>query len=222
MFGANGGKIGEDIRVNAQIAGDQWRPAVTGLADGGFAITWTDTSGTLGDASGSSIKTQVFGVAPTQVAAAGTPATSASSAGGGEPILVEAGMTVEIAAASSADVSFADGGGTLELDLSALFGGRIAGFGGGDVIDLGDIAFDVAETTLRYAENGAGTGGTLTLSDGTRMAALALLGQYAAGSFALASDGHGGRPCRGDAGAADAPAGVTKLATGRRTDGGPE
>jgi hypothetical protein len=40
--------------------------------------------------------------------------------------------------------------------------------------------------------NADGTGGTLTLSDGTHSASLALLGQYAAADFAAALDAGGG------------------------------
>ena len=58
-------------------------------------------------------------------------------------------------------------------------------------IDLPDIAFG-AQTTLAYAENAAGAGGTLTVSDGRHAAAIALLGNYMAGSFVTAADGHGG------------------------------
>jgi hypothetical protein len=58
-------------------------------------------------------------------------------------------------------------------------------------IDLPDIAFG-AHTTLAYAENSAGTGGTLTVSDGRHAAAIALLGNYIAGSFVIGADGHGG------------------------------
>jgi trimeric autotransporter adhesin len=58
-------------------------------------------------------------------------------------------------------------------------------------IDLPNIAFG-ARTTLAYAENAAGTGGTLTVSDGRHAASVALFGTYVAGSFALAADGHGG------------------------------
>jgi hypothetical protein len=58
-------------------------------------------------------------------------------------------------------------------------------------IDLPDIAFG-AQTTLAYAHNAAGTGGTLTVSDGRHTAAIALLGNYMAGSFAAVADGHGG------------------------------
>ena len=49
-------------------------------------------------------------------------------------------------------------------------------------IDLPDIAFG-AQTTLAYSENATGTGGTLTVSDGRHAAAIALLGNYMAGSF---------------------------------------
>jgi hypothetical protein len=58
-------------------------------------------------------------------------------------------------------------------------------------IDLPDIAFG-AQTTLAYTENVAGTGGTLTVSDGRHAASIALLGNYMAGSFVAGADGHGG------------------------------
>jgi hypothetical protein len=58
-------------------------------------------------------------------------------------------------------------------------------------IDLPDIAFG-AHTTLAYAQNATGTGGTLTVSDGRHTAAIALLGNYMAGSFVAVADGHGG------------------------------
>jgi hypothetical protein len=58
-------------------------------------------------------------------------------------------------------------------------------------LDLPNIAFG-AQTTLAYAENAAGTGGTLTVSDGRHAASVALLGNYMAGSFVTTADGHGG------------------------------
>jgi hypothetical protein len=60
-----------------------------------------------------------------------------------------------------------------------------------DGLDLPNIAFG-AQTTLAYAENAAGTGGILTVSDGRHAASIALLGNYMAGSFVTAADGHGG------------------------------
>jgi len=60
LFDVSGTKVGPEFRVNTQIASDQSDPTVTGLANGGFVVTWRDLSGTLGDSSGSSIKAQVF------------------------------------------------------------------------------------------------------------------------------------------------------------------
>ncbi len=46
---------------SSNLAGSQWAPAVAGLADGRFVAVWTgDWSGGGGDASGSSIKAQIF------------------------------------------------------------------------------------------------------------------------------------------------------------------
>ena len=58
-------------------------------------------------------------------------------------------------------------------------------------IDLPNIAFG-AQTTLAYAANAAGAGGTLTVGDGRHAATIALLGNYMAGSFVTTADGHGG------------------------------
>jgi len=58
-------------------------------------------------------------------------------------------------------------------------------------IDLPNIGFG-AQTTLAYAENAAGTGGTLTVSDGRHAASIALLGNYIAGSFVATADGRAG------------------------------
>ena len=58
-------------------------------------------------------------------------------------------------------------------------------------INLPDIAFG-SQTTLAYSQNATGMGGTLTVSDGTNTAHILLLGQYVAGQFTSASDGHGG------------------------------
>ncbi len=58
-------------------------------------------------------------------------------------------------------------------------------------IDFSSISFG-AQTTLAYATNQYGTGGTLTVSDRTHTATIALLGQFIASDFQLASDFHGG------------------------------
>jgi autotransporter passenger strand-loop-strand repeat protein len=61
-------KIGTEFQVNSQTTGGQWYPSVTGLANGGFVVTWQDGlagyngsgSSTLGDTSGSSVKAQLY------------------------------------------------------------------------------------------------------------------------------------------------------------------
>ena len=111
---------------------------------------------------------------------------------GGGKAEIGAGSSIEFAVASDARVNFdASAGGTLKLDQAGGFSGTVAGFTGYDAIDLADLV-DGQAMTLGYAANADGTGGTLTLSDGTHIASLALLGQYAAADFATAADPNGG------------------------------
>jgi trimeric autotransporter adhesin len=90
----------------------------------------------------------------------------------------------------SGPVTFS-GGGRLLLDASQSFSGLVAGFSASDSIDLKDIAFG-SGTTLSYAPASGGTSGTLTVSDGTHIANIELLGNYTAASFTKASDGGAG------------------------------
>ena len=101
------------------------------------------------------------------------------------------GASLEISSASVNAVTFAGPSGILQLDQSQSFRGTIAGFGGGDQIDLRDIVFG-ANTTLGYSANSSNNGGTLMVSDSAHTANISLLGQYMAASFAASSDGHGG------------------------------
>jgi hypothetical protein len=124
-----------------------------------------------------------------------TKATGPAGPSGGN-FIVSGTTELELFGASSANVSFAAGGGTFRLDAASSLGGHgftgtIAGFAGLDAIDLSAIGFG-ANTTLGYSANGNNTGGTLTVTDGTHTANIALLGNYMASSFATASDGHGG------------------------------
>ena len=66
IFHASGAAAGDAFLV-AQDAGIQRAPAATALTTGGFVVAWEDSSGTLGDASGTSLKAQVFGAAGSPV-----------------------------------------------------------------------------------------------------------------------------------------------------------
>jgi hypothetical protein len=83
-------------------------------------------------------------------------------------------------------------GGTFVVDPPANGSLTPSANGGAQgAIDLSNISFGNG-TTLGYSPNSSNTGGTLTVSDGTNVANVALLGQYMASSFAMARDGHGG------------------------------
>jgi hypothetical protein len=106
--------------------------------------------------------------------------------------VIDGAATLEFGAGSSANTVFGDGAaGTLKLDQSASFSGTVSGFAAGNAIDLADLGFGGA-MTLGYAANAGGSGGILTMSDGTHTASLALLGQYAASGFHAASDAGAG------------------------------
>jgi hypothetical protein len=106
------------------------------------------------------------------------------------PITIGTGQTVEIASSYSGVVTFAASTGTLRLDTSTTFAGTIGGqLAIGDVIDLADINAG-ANATIGYSGNNSP--GTLTVSDGTHTASIALLGNYSLANFTASSDGHGG------------------------------
>jgi hypothetical protein len=106
------------------------------------------------------------------------------------PATVANGATLELTAPYAGTVTFAGPTGTLKLDQSASFNGKIGGqLAPGDVIDLADITAG-AGATMGYTGNNSP--GTLTVGDGTRIASIVLLGNYSPGDFTPASDGHGG------------------------------
>jgi Ca2+-binding RTX toxin-like protein len=60
LYDRHGLAVGTEFRVNSMTADGQYNRGVTGLADGGFVVTWQDHSGTLGDASRAAVKAQIF------------------------------------------------------------------------------------------------------------------------------------------------------------------
>jgi hypothetical protein len=65
VFAAGGSLVGSEIRVNTATANAQSLPEITALSGGGFVVTWQDSSGgtggATGDSSGLAVKAQVFG-----------------------------------------------------------------------------------------------------------------------------------------------------------------
>lgn len=60
LYNAAGIAQGAEFLVNSTTANNQSRSTVTGLASGNFIVSWTDESLTGGDASGASIKAQLY------------------------------------------------------------------------------------------------------------------------------------------------------------------
>jgi hypothetical protein len=117
-----------------------------------------------------------------------------SAVTGGGSAKIGDGSNLEFGAASDAKVDFDTGAtGTLKLDQSSAFTGVVVGFTGYQAIDVADLVGG-EQATIGYAANADDSGGILTLGDAaqTHSVCLALLGQYAAADFVVASNGHGG------------------------------
>ncbi|MGO9685144.1 MAG: hypothetical protein ACLPTZ_21650, partial [Beijerinckiaceae bacterium] len=103
--------------------------------------------------------------------------------------LVAAGATLEINSPYAGPVTFAGSTGTLQFENPSSFTGTVAGLTGQDTLDL----LHIVPATVRIPTyTGNSSGGTLTVTDGTRTANIALLGNYLASTFVASSDGHGG------------------------------
>jgi hypothetical protein len=111
------------------------------------------------------------------------------NADGGIGLAVISGGTVEVSSAYSDPATFMGSSGILQLDQSASFSGTVVGMTGQDTLDLRDISFATIQSPTYLGTN---TGGTLSVSDGTHDAKIALLGNYLASTFVASSDGYGG------------------------------
>ena len=175
-----------------------------GATAGGTVIS---SGGTLEIGSGYDLMTYVVSSGVTLDIASGgmtsavtvdTGGTEYVSSGGSASATTLSGGELEVASSGSigaGPVTFTSAGGILQLDASQSFHGLISGFGSPagvtEDIDLRDIKFS-KRTKMSFTEASNNLSGTLTITDGTHTATLTLLGQYAAGNFHLASDGHGG------------------------------
>jgi Ca2+-binding RTX toxin-like protein len=105
---------------------------------------------------------------------------------------ISGGSTLELDGAANVAVSFdQDGAGSLTLGDADHFSGSIAGFGGNNALHLTDVAVN-GGTTIAYAADTSGSGGVLTLADGSNVAQLALQGGYDHAGFHGRADQGGG------------------------------
>src|ERR1700733_2143025 len=116
-------------------------------------------------------------------------------------VTVASDTTLDIAAAGTAMVSFANSNGNtgeLVLDNAKAFTGQIVGFAGNgtssnsDLIDLADVNIASVAMKTTYTENGNGTG-TLSLYDanGHALDHITFDGSYQLANFTIENDGSG-------------------------------
>ena len=105
------------------------------------------------------------------------------------PVTITSGGAAEIDGASAQSVTFADSTGTLILNDALAFTGEVSGLAGSDAIDLADVSYG-PNTTATFLGNTSG--GTLTITNGTQTANIALEGDYLSSYWTVSSDGHGG------------------------------
>ncbi len=108
-------------------------------------------------------------------------------------VLIDEAGNIEFASASSANVSFGDAApgsvNILRLSDANEFTGSVAGWNTDDELEITNI--DANRAAINYIANSEGTGGILSLTDGTNTANITLIGQYAVDGFQLASNGVG-------------------------------
>jgi len=204
-FTGNGSLSGSDQidlrNINYSSVQDSYANGVLTVTDGSntaeLSFSGSYTLANFDFASDGSGGTIVYDPPVPTPSSQNTTAPNATSTGPSGSATIGTGATLELAAANAEAVTFTGSTGTLILDGSASagqafsFAGTVSGFAGQDAIDLSGIAFD-AQTTLGYSPNSNNTGGTLSLTDGTQSAKIALLGNYMASSFVTESDAHGG------------------------------
>jgi hypothetical protein len=115
-----------------------------------------------------------------------------SSVAGTGTMTILKGATLELdgTVTNTQTVDFAGAGGNLDLTHAAKFFGSITDFSSAaDVIEL--VGFNKT-AKLSFAPNAKKTGGTLTVTEGSLKASIALFGQYVASGFKTAGDAAGG------------------------------
>ena len=106
-------------------------------------------------------------------------------------LTLSGGTAVFVGAISGAQTAkFAGSAGVLQLDDPTGFKAKITGLHGAARIDLRGGFADTGADTLTWTQQG--TSGTLTITDGSKVATFTLIGSYTAADFHLAKDGHGG------------------------------
>jgi hypothetical protein len=172
-------------------------------ANGGIVVA-PGGSGTVGNfglfekTAGTGISTiaAAFTNSGTIVANAGALDLAAAVGGTGQATIGSAGaLRFDGAVAQTQTIAFATtAGGRLVLNDPAGngigFAGSVTGFGGKDQLDLATFAFS-GNPAIGWSQTSSSSG-TLTVTDGSKVAKITLFGQYAQAGFGKAKDGGNG------------------------------
>jgi hypothetical protein len=101
---------------------------------------------------------------------------------------VQGAGSIEFGSTTTSNITFGAGGGTVTFDAASTLTGKLSvtGFTLGDTIDLADIKYSGSGPTLTFNK------GVLTVSDGTDVAKLNMVGNFTLANFHVAPDGSGG------------------------------
>src|SRR5581483_5011043 len=122
------------------------------------------------------------------------------TSGGAGNFFIDGGQLTFGGEVDNSGVTFQSAGAdSLALDDALHVNATLSGFAAGDTVDLANVALSVVQEKS-YVDNGSGTGGTLTLYDGshTALASLTFSGSYTVDSFGLVNDGGSGTDIRFD------------------------
>ncbi|WP_407158797.1 heparin lyase I family protein [Bradyrhizobium sp. STM 3557] len=187
-------KFGGAVLAVGQL-GSSWTILGAEAVSGGYDVVWKNTTTGLYnvwsvDSSGNYVKDLVSGVSADSNALKTYELLFQQDLNGDGIITIPNGQTMELTGSFSGEIMFGGATGTLIIDHSDQFHGTIGGqLTTTDVIDFKDIT---AGSNASLAYSGNNSPGTLTVSDGTHTAQVALLGSYSLANFTASSDGHGG------------------------------
>ena len=101
---------------------------------------------------------------------------------------VQGAGSIEFGSTTTSNITFAGADGTVTFDAASTLTGKlsITGFTLGDTLDLADIKYGSSGPSLAFSK------GVLTVSDGTDVAKLNMVGNFTLASFKAAPDGSGG------------------------------
>ncbi len=121
----------------------------------------------------------------------GTLTFKGAVSGSGQAVIASGALVFK--SSFNQNVTFTGVSGVLKLADSKTYTATVTGFSltGGTSLDLKDVGF-VSAGEATFVDNGHGTGGVLTVTDGTNTAHINLVGDYTASTFVASSDGSGG------------------------------